>query len=239
MPEARLHVCDRSAVQRGALHNWCKLSYVSVSASHLAGPAGQLLAPVEMTLLMLGNVSKLCSQLLTLSAIYSTTHKLASKHTYIPRAGPVVVVGIREGSLWLVDARGQPFVVPVNHPGLKARCLAAQGDSVAAKALAERGILHASWPKPVALDSCKPRIDDTHLVPKYSVSCVPSWGARQHELQSCVRTCESRALQHSHRSASTHQVLASSGLVPAANGCNPRLMFSLLMLECTCNTHTR
>ena len=56
-----------------------------------------------------------------------------------------MVVGIREGSLWLVDARGQPFVVPVNHPGLKARCLAAQGDSQAAKLLAERGMLHASW----------------------------------------------------------------------------------------------
>ena len=58
--------------------------------------------------------------------------------------GPVVIVGIREGSLWLVDARGQPFVVPVNHPGLKARCLVAQDDSQAAKLLAERGILHAT-----------------------------------------------------------------------------------------------
>ena len=56
--------------------------------------------------------------------------------------GPVVIVGIREGSLWLVDARGQPFVVPVNHPGLKARCLVAQGDSPAAKLLAERGTLY-------------------------------------------------------------------------------------------------
>ncbi|KAL3133386.1 hypothetical protein ABBQ38_007254 [Trebouxia sp. C0009 RCD-2024] len=55
-------------------------------------------------------------------------------------AGPVVIVGIREGSLWLVDARGQPFMVHVNHPGLKARCLVAQGDSPAAKLLAERDI---------------------------------------------------------------------------------------------------
>ena len=50
-----------------------------------------------------------------------------------------MVVGIREGSLWLVDSHGQPFVVPVNHPGLKARCLSAQGDSQAARMLAERG----------------------------------------------------------------------------------------------------
>ena len=49
------------------------------------------------------------------------------------------MVGIREGSLWLVDSHGQPFVVPVNHPGLKARCLSAQGDSQAARMLAERG----------------------------------------------------------------------------------------------------
>lgn len=55
-----------------------------------------------------------------------------------------MVVGIREGSLWLVDAKGQPFMVPINHAGLKARCLAAQGNSLAAKALAERGMLHAS-----------------------------------------------------------------------------------------------
>ena len=66
-----------------------------------------------------------------------------------------MVVGIREGSLWLVDAKGQPFVVPVNHPGLKARCLSAQGDSVAAKALAERGILRASWTKLAACENCK------------------------------------------------------------------------------------
>lgn len=65
-------------------------------------------------------------------------------------AGPVVIVGIREGSLWLVDARGQPFVVPVNHPGLKARCLVAQGDSPAAKLLAERGTLHTTWPTLIA-----------------------------------------------------------------------------------------
>lgn len=55
-------------------------------------------------------------------------------------AGPLVVVGIREGSLWLVDSHGQPFVVPVNHPGLKARCLSAQGDSQAARMLAERDV---------------------------------------------------------------------------------------------------
>ena len=50
------------------------------------------------------------------------------------------MVGVREGSLWLVDSRGQPHTVPVNHPGLKARCLSAQGDSQAARLLAERGI---------------------------------------------------------------------------------------------------
>lgn len=67
-----------------------------------------------------------------------------SEHTVMSAlsAGPVVIVGIREGSLWLVDARGQPFMVHVNHPGLKARCLVAQGDSPAAKLLAERGGLH-------------------------------------------------------------------------------------------------
>ena len=87
-------------------------------------------------------------------------------------AGPVVVVGIREGSLWLVNARGQPFVVPVNHPGLKARCLAAQGDTVAAKALAERGTLHAFQTQLAALESCIVCMDNTQLISSTSSFCV-------------------------------------------------------------------
>lgn len=74
-------------------------------------------------------------------------------YTRVLSAGPVVVVGIREGSLWLVDAKGQPFMVPVNHAGLKARCLAAQGNSIAAKALAERGVLPAFWIQLPAVDT--------------------------------------------------------------------------------------
>ena len=53
--------------------------------------------------------------------------------------GPVAVVGVREGSLWLVDARGQPFMLPISHPGLKARCMAAHGDPMAARLIAEQG----------------------------------------------------------------------------------------------------
>lgn len=54
-------------------------------------------------------------------------------------AGPVALVGMREGALWLVDARGLPFVVPMGHPGMRARALAAHGDGAAACLLAEHG----------------------------------------------------------------------------------------------------
>lgn len=54
-------------------------------------------------------------------------------------AGPVTVAGLREGSLWLLDARGQPFVISLAAAGLRARMLAAAGASGAARAAAERG----------------------------------------------------------------------------------------------------
>ena len=53
--------------------------------------------------------------------------------------GPARLVGVREGALWLLDARGLPFVIPLSHPGLKARALAAQGQPAAARAVAEQG----------------------------------------------------------------------------------------------------
>ena len=53
--------------------------------------------------------------------------------------GPVRLVGVREGALWLLDARGLPFVIPISHPGLKARALAAQGQPAAARAVAKQG----------------------------------------------------------------------------------------------------
>lgn len=53
--------------------------------------------------------------------------------------GPVVVVGVRDGNLWLADARGQPFIISLQHPGLKARCLAAAGDLGRAVVIAHNG----------------------------------------------------------------------------------------------------
>ncbi len=54
-------------------------------------------------------------------------------------AGPVAVAGIREGMLWLIDARGVPFLIPLTHPGLRARIAAAQGDVAGAVAFAHQG----------------------------------------------------------------------------------------------------
>ncbi len=54
-------------------------------------------------------------------------------------AGPAAAVGVREGVLWLLDARGQPFVLPVSHAGLRARSLALAGAPAAARSIAEQG----------------------------------------------------------------------------------------------------
>ena len=57
--------------------------------------------------------------------------------------GPVRLLGVREGALWLLDPRGLPFVIPLSHPGLKARALAAQGQPAAACAVAQQGVCFA------------------------------------------------------------------------------------------------
>lgn len=53
--------------------------------------------------------------------------------------GPVAIGGIREGVLWLINAQGQPFMIPLSHAGIRARAAAAQGDAEAAAAIAESG----------------------------------------------------------------------------------------------------
>ena len=54
-------------------------------------------------------------------------------------AGPTQLLGVRDGNLWLADCVGQPFLVPLTHPGLRARTKAARNDLEAARATAEKG----------------------------------------------------------------------------------------------------
>ena len=54
-------------------------------------------------------------------------------------AGPCGLGGVQDGVLWLVDGRGQPFAVPLDHAGLRARISAAEGDLKAARAIADAG----------------------------------------------------------------------------------------------------
>jgi len=54
-------------------------------------------------------------------------------------AGPSVVLGVRDGNLWLADDVGQPFLVPLTHPGLRARTKTARNDLAGAVATAEKG----------------------------------------------------------------------------------------------------
>eukprot|EP00878_Enallax_costatus_P029671 GHUV01032212.1.p1 GENE.GHUV01032212.1~~GHUV01032212.1.p1 ORF type:complete len:886 (+),score=247.65 GHUV01032212.1:482-3139(+) len=56
-------------------------------------------------------------------------------------AGPVALLGPRQGNLWMVNSLGQSVLVPLSHPGIRARCLCAQGDLVGAVAVARHGLV--------------------------------------------------------------------------------------------------
>ena len=87
----------------------------------------------------------LCCQVVRIASVLGgivpqagSTSAALPTETLMP-GGPVRLVGVREGALWLLDPRGLPFVIPLSHPGLKARALAAQGQPAAACAVAEQG----------------------------------------------------------------------------------------------------
>ncbi|KAG9448062.1 hypothetical protein H6P81_014190 [Aristolochia fimbriata] len=52
--------------------------------------------------------------------------------------GPLVVVGVREGVLWLIDRYMCAHALSLSHPGIRCRCLAAYGDAVSAVKWATR-----------------------------------------------------------------------------------------------------
>ncbi|XP_057971360.1 uncharacterized protein LOC131160062 [Malania oleifera] len=52
--------------------------------------------------------------------------------------GPLVVVGVRDGVLWLIDRYMFAHALSLSHPGIRCRCLAAYGDAVSAVKWASR-----------------------------------------------------------------------------------------------------
>ncbi|KAJ9693512.1 hypothetical protein PVL29_009459 [Vitis rotundifolia] len=52
--------------------------------------------------------------------------------------GPLVVVGVRDGVLWLIDRYLCAHALSLSHPGIRCRCLAAYGDAVSAVKWASR-----------------------------------------------------------------------------------------------------
>ncbi|KAL7205594.1 hypothetical protein ACSBR2_018515 [Camellia fascicularis] len=52
--------------------------------------------------------------------------------------GPLIVVGVRDGVLWLIDRYMCAHAISLSHPGIRCRCLAAYGDAVSAVKWATR-----------------------------------------------------------------------------------------------------
>uniref|UniRef100_A0A1J3CXR0 Uncharacterized protein n=1 Tax=Noccaea caerulescens TaxID=107243 RepID=A0A1J3CXR0_NOCCA len=52
--------------------------------------------------------------------------------------GPLVVAGVRDGILWLIDRYMCAHAISLSHPGIRCRCLAAYGDAVSAVKWASR-----------------------------------------------------------------------------------------------------
>lgn len=52
--------------------------------------------------------------------------------------GPLTVVGVRDGVLWLIDRYMCAHALALSHPGIRCRCLAAYGDAVSAVKWASR-----------------------------------------------------------------------------------------------------
>ncbi|EPS66148.1 hypothetical protein M569_08629, partial [Genlisea aurea] len=52
--------------------------------------------------------------------------------------GPLVIAGVRDGVLWLIDRYMCAHAISLSHPGIRCRCLAAYGDAVSAVKWASR-----------------------------------------------------------------------------------------------------
>ncbi|XP_051144638.1 uncharacterized protein LOC127260765 isoform X2 [Andrographis paniculata] len=52
--------------------------------------------------------------------------------------GPLVIAGVRDGVLWLIDRYMSAHAISLGHPGIRCRCLAAYGDAVSAVKWASR-----------------------------------------------------------------------------------------------------
>nr|XP_043627540.1 uncharacterized protein LOC122599148 [Erigeron canadensis] len=52
--------------------------------------------------------------------------------------GPLVLVGVRDGVLWLIDRYMFAHAISLSHPGIRCRCLAAYGDAISAVKWASR-----------------------------------------------------------------------------------------------------
>ncbi|XP_023739799.1 uncharacterized protein LOC111887894 [Lactuca sativa] len=52
--------------------------------------------------------------------------------------GPLVVVGVKDGVLWLIDRYMFAHAISLSHPGIRCRCLAAYGDAISAVKWASR-----------------------------------------------------------------------------------------------------
>ena len=84
------------------------------------------------------------AQVVPLASLQGAVNDMTDRSGSLPSegmrpAGPSIVLGVRDGNLWLADDVGQPFLVPLTHPGLRARTKTARNDLTGAVATAEKG----------------------------------------------------------------------------------------------------
>jgi len=58
-------------------------------------------------------------------------------------AGPLLVLGPRDGNLWVLNAHGQPLALPLSAPGLRVMCLISGGEMLPAVQMAARSLPHS------------------------------------------------------------------------------------------------
>mmetsp|Transcript_12197 Transcript_12197/g.36597 ORF Transcript_12197/g.36597 Transcript_12197/m.36597 type:complete len:1238 (-) Transcript_12197:225-3938(-) len=117
--------------------------------------------------------------------------------------GPAAVLGPRDGNLWLADALGQPFLVPLTAPGLRARCKAALNKLEEAREQAEMGLVREHHDEVARfLAALQPEgAAEAQKLPGLSLSAELSLAIQRGQYTQALRCLEALAAGHTERAA--------------------------------------